>query len=278
MTMHTPAAISATDVTVRRRTWPGLCTFIQPLIGVRQVTRGFCFFEASVLLIEQGSLAFDAGDHQGVAGGPDSLLCVDQDYRCDMIKTPDADSGVFQSLFICIDEAVISEFALQQRVSGVVKAPQARTVPLDDVLADTWRFTLRALEEGSTVSHGEVRHRLLGLLLALSVRGKRFRVPTQRLATRIRTLLSGDPSHPWTAVEVGRHVAMSEATLRRRLAQEGELFQTILQDVRLHHALILLQTTAQSIGQIAVASGYQSASRFSLRFRLRFGHLPSAMR
>src|SRR5471032_1203740 len=140
MTMHTPAAISATDVTVRRRTWPGLCTFIQPLIGVRQVTRGFCFFEASVLLIEQGSLAFDAGDHQGVAGGPDSLLCVDQDYRCDMIKTPDADFGVFQSLFICIDEAVISEFALQQRVSGVVKAPQARTVPLDDVLADTWRF------------------------------------------------------------------------------------------------------------------------------------------
>jgi AraC-like DNA-binding protein len=275
--MEQRAATLSAAATLRRE-WPGLCTVVQPRIGVRQVALGFCFFDASILLVEQGSLVFSAQGGQPVMSGADGLICVDQDYRSDLIKTPDASTGVFQSLFLSIDASIITEFARAQGVGTATRAPTVSPVPLDNVLADTLRFTLRALDDAQAVTESEMRSRLLGLLVALSVRGVIFRVPTQSLAPRIRTLLAGNPSHPWTVAEVGRHVAMSEATLRRHLAREGTLFQGILQDVRLHHALILLQTTVLSIGHIAAASGYQSASRFSIRFRLRFGHLPSAMR
>ncbi|MDB6141065.1 MAG: AraC family transcriptional regulator [Pseudomonas sp.] len=271
-------AAALSTATALRREWPGLCTLVRPRIAVRQVALGFCFFDASVLLIEQGSLVFSGQDEKPAMSSADGLICVDQDYRSDLIKTPELRTGLFQSLFLSIDASLIAEFLRTQGLATVSRAPAVSALPLDEVLADTWRFTLRALDDAQTVTESEVRSRLLGLLVALSVRGTVFRVPSQSLAVRIRTLLSGNPAYPWTVAEVGRHVAMSEATLRRHLAREGSLFQGILQDVRLHNALMLLQTTALSIGQIAAASGYQSASRFSIRFRLRFGHLPSAMR
>ncbi|MGK2888297.1 MAG: hypothetical protein ACSLEN_01715 [Candidatus Malihini olakiniferum] len=48
------------------------------------------------------------------------------------------------------------------------------------------------------------------------------------------------------------------ATLRRRIAAEHERFETILSDIRMHHGMMLLQTTAWSIPRITEACGYQS--------------------
>nr|WP_276544326.1 helix-turn-helix domain-containing protein [Pseudomonas grimontii] len=71
---------------------------------------------------------------------------------------------------------------------------------------------------------------------------------------------------------------MSEATLRRRLAQENARFEDLLVDVRMHHGLMLVQTTDWSIIRIAEASGYRSRARFAERFKQRFGYLPSSVR
>jgi AraC-like DNA-binding protein len=43
-------------------------------------------------------------------------------------------------------------------------------------------------------------------------------------------------------------------------------------------ALLLLQSTGLPVGQIALDVGYESASRFAIRFRERFGCAPSAIR
>ncbi len=71
---------------------------------------------------------------------------------------------------------------------------------------------------------------------------------------------------------------MSEATLRRKLADEGDCLSGILADARLSFALTLLQATTQPVTQIALAVGYQSPSHFTVRFRRRFGFSPSAIR
>ncbi|WP_236942666.1 helix-turn-helix transcriptional regulator [Ewingella americana] len=71
---------------------------------------------------------------------------------------------------------------------------------------------------------------------------------------------------------------MSEATLRRRLVEEQTSFRTLLQDIRMHHAMTLLQTTRWSLSQIADACGYRASSRFSLRFKQRFGCSPADIR
>ena len=73
-------------------------------------------------------------------------------------------------------------------------------------------------------------------------------------------------------------MAMSEATLRRRLAADGTSFSALLTDLRMTRALGMLQTTDLPVGTIAAEVGYASASRFALRFRDRFGVSPSAIR
>ena len=86
------------------------------------------------------------------------------------------------------------------------------------------------------------------------------------------------PEKNWISKDIAQSVAMSEATFRRRLADEGQSFTGILLDVRMTLALTLLQVTDISISKIAYQVGYESASRFSVRFKKRFGFSPTAIR
>lgn len=73
-------------------------------------------------------------------------------------------------------------------------------------------------------------------------------------------------------------LAMSESTLRRKLKAEGTSVQEIKDQARLGQGLNLLQTTHYPIGLIAQKCGYQSQSRFTERFKGRFGLTPSELR
>ncbi|MEI6894449.1 MAG: helix-turn-helix transcriptional regulator [Colwellia sp.] len=75
-----------------------------------------------------------------------------------------------------------------------------------------------------------------------------------------------------------KHLAVSESTLRRKLKLEGTSVQQIKVQARLGLALHLLQTTRHTIGIIADKCGYQSQSRFTDRFKQRFGLTPSELR
>lgn len=95
---------------------------------------------------------------------------------------------------------------------------------------------------------------------------------------RLRGLLAAAPDAAWTSGEAARTLAVSEATLRRRLAADGPSFGDLLADVRMSHALGLLQTTDLPINRVALEVGYASPSRFAVRFRKRFGIAPSLIR
>ena len=126
---------------------------------------------------------------------------------------------------------------------------------------------------------GIIRHRMTELLLWLTQCGLHIgQSCTKTTAQRVRELLAKDIVRTWTCAEMARELAMSEATLRRRLADEGTGFQSIAIDLRMTHALNLVQLTRQSMTQIAATVGYESASRFSARFAERFGMAPLAMR
>jgi transcriptional regulator GlxA family with amidase domain len=43
-------------------------------------------------------------------------------------------------------------------------------------------------------------------------------------------------------------------------------------------AMVLLQSTQHAVNRIALQVGYESASRFAIRFRERFGFAPTAIR
>lgn len=98
------------------------------------------------------------------------------------------------------------------------------------------------------------------------------------LRRKVRLAIGAAPEKAWRAGDVAQSFAMSEATFRRRLAELGQSFNDILIDVRMAAALTLLQVTDRPVAEIAWQVGYESASRFSVRFRKRFGFSPAAVR
>lgn len=144
-------------------------------------------------------------------------------------------------------------------------------------LDQAWQHAIRGLEDG--LPESLLRHRVGELLEALTLAG--FTPILAReigTAEQVRAILASDPARAWRAEAVAAGLAMSAATLRRKLAAEHASFRGIVQEVRLVHALMLLQGTRQPIQRVAMACGYTSTSRFAARFRDRFGTLPSELR
>ncbi|ATC96772.1 helix-turn-helix transcriptional regulator [Pseudoalteromonas tunicata] len=103
-------------------------------------------------------------------------------------------------------------------------------------------------------------------------------VHSHSLSNQIHLVIANDQELDVTIESLCQRFAMSESTLRRKLKAEGITLQDIKDQVRLGQGLHLLQSTRKSIGMIANVCGYQSQSRFSERFKYRFGLTPSQLR
>lgn len=260
----------------------GLCGLAQPCLKQPQHTPRFLFHEATMVLVVAGRLELDDGHgSRAVADSPVSLLLVEPNTCVELVKAPGGDEQRFRSVLVTLSAELLDRFH-RVRPPGVAGTAAAvapfRQMPLDEDLEATLRHVLDSAG-GPHVSDERLAYRLMDLLAALAERGHLFRAAAQQgTSGRLRTLIGEAPERHWTAQKAGRALAMSEATLRRRLAQERVRFDSLLVDIRMHHALMLVQTTSWSIPRIAQACGYQSRARFAERFRARFGYLPSAVR
>lgn len=95
---------------------------------------------------------------------------------------------------------------------------------------------------------------------------------------RLNDIFCNHGFHDLTIEYICEQLALSESTLRRKLKLEGTGVQEIKDQARLGRGLHLLQTTSDSVGLIAEICGYQSQSRFTDRFKRRFGLTPSELR
>lgn len=83
------------------------------------------------------------------------------------------------------------------------------------------------------------------------------------LAARIRTRLRQTAPSDWPEAEsIAAALNMAEATLRRRLKQEGLTYQTIKDALRRDLAIARLAHTGEMIPQIADALGFAEPSAF----------------
>ncbi len=103
-------------------------------------------------------------------------------------------------------------------------------------------------------------------------------VGNSNVGNRVNDMFYEQNFHDLSIEQICDQLAMSESTLRRKLKSEGTSVQEIKDQARLGQGLHLLQTTHHSIGLIAEKCGYQSQSRFSGRFKGRFGLTPSELR
>ncbi len=258
----------------------GLCGLAQPCLRRVQQTPGFLFHEATLLWIAAGRLELQHEAGSVSVDSPDSLLRAEADTGAALGKTPGGAEQRLRSLLLTLPAALLQKF--HQSRGALPARPQAapwQKLALDEDLAATLRHACESVAM-ERISDARLQYRLLELLEALAERGYGFGPAPVQAATaaRLRTLLAEAPHRQWTAAKAASALAMSEATLRRRLAQEQGRFEPLLIDVRMHHALLLLQTTAWNQARIAQACGYRSSARFAERFRARFGYLPSTVR
>ena len=99
------------------------------------------------------------------------------------------------------------------------------------------------------------------------------------VAARVRRALRAMPIAEWPgADEMAAKLRFAEATMRRRLKQEGYTYQSIKDALRRDIAIASLQAGRQTIADIAVAVGFAEPSAFHRAFRKWTGGRPTDYR
>ncbi|ARA76638.1 helix-turn-helix transcriptional regulator [Pectobacterium brasiliense] len=258
----------------------GLCALAQPHLRTPQQTTRFHFYEATLLLVLSGRLTLLEQNETTVVDTPSQLCLITPDASADLAKTPGGHDSAFRSIFLTFSSTLLARF-YQRYPEILAPAHHPRpftTLTLDDDLTHTLQYLVEGIT-GNALNESRLELRLMDMLLALSERGYRFGAPPQPGVTaQLRALISEEPERHWTAQFAGRLLAMSEATLRRRLSAEQTRFEVLLLETRMQHAMMLVQTTSWSMQRLAEACGYKSSARFSERFKTRFGCSPTKIR
>lgn len=190
-----------------------------------------------------------------------------------------AKDGSYRARWLVWDSTLIAAYADAHADAQQTVIHHAMPIPrISAEFATSYQRALQAIEDNS-IPQDIARHRVSELLLWIGLNGGRFeQAEALTLTIKIRRHIGQDLAREWSAQGIASVFAMSEATLRRKLADEATTLTEILVDARMSFALKLLQSTAMPVSHIALNVGYQTPSQFAVRFRHRFGFSPTMVR
>jgi AraC-like DNA-binding protein len=213
-----------------------------------------------------GEYVIRAGEAVAIAGG----------QTFDVInRLPER--GGYRARWLTCDEPLIAAHAARYPQQPLIRHAQAIVEPCA-AFGQAFDRAIDAIDDANlpTVI---AQHRVQELLLWIGIKGGRFgEAAAETLSAKIRRLIAADLANEWSAPTVAASLAMSESTMRRKLADENATLTEILSDARMSFALNLLQSTHHSVTQIAGDVGYKTLSHFAARFHRRFGFSPTAIR
>lgn len=229
-----------------------------------------------IILVEQGTKILRLGETELTirAGG---AVALNQNQVFDVVNEADG-NGAYQARWIAFDPHLVASYAPAEGIKRSIESALTLGIPPTGFI-DAYDLATKAIASPDSVPDAIALHRMKELLIWLDLSGGRFNPPKPTgFEPRVRELLMANPGDDWTGERLCRMLGVSAATLRRKLAAEGWSFQSLLNDVRMSAAMQMLQSTDMPILHIAQDVGYESQSRFALRFRARFGFAPSAIR
>lgn len=258
------------------------------LYSITQATRArfpALYFNRSVLFfIQNGCKCVQPPDQGEIIGKAGDLMIFPHGAMVTMENRPRMNSE-YRATGLGLDQALVDEVfgastsgKMTRRVQ-VIRAPENAPKFSPTNGPATMLGLLRATLNDPGLPPEIYAHRLREPLIWLRARGVILPTQiTQDIVGQLRTLLERDLSHPWRADEVAAHLALSPATLRRRLARAGHSFSKLLMNARLEHGLMRLQSSQDQISQIALDCGFKTPSHFSDAFRKRFAIRPIDIR
>lgn len=238
------------------------------------------FNKPALLLVVSGSKEILLPNKRYVAKSGEFLI-VPADTEFWIGKYPDEATGIYQGLGFRFDIETIQEFqkSFGQGIESWNLAPHWHAPASESSLE--WVAQWLDWSRKYPVSIQIQRHRLVELLLLFAQAGLAGNILVSRSPSwrqRVSQMLGVDPARAWRCKEVCKALGVSESAMRRRLQVEGTNFRELLEEVRLMSGLTMVQETHLTICQVADAVGYQSQSRFTDRFKERFGVTPTALR
>jgi len=164
----------------------------------------------------------------------------------------------------------------------VVKEPSGQW------LEDSIRFSAGA-PDGSNAGSGLVLAKLSEVLFVETLRRYIIGLPPEQtgwlagardpFVGLALALLHKEPAHPWTISELARRVGLSRTVLAERFRHFlGESPMAYLAQWRLKLGAEILQSTQDSVAQVAEAVGYASESAFNRAFKREFDCPPAQFR
>ncbi|ARM90984.1 AraC-like DNA-binding protein [Rhizobium leguminosarum] len=246
---------------------------------VTQATRlGFTSITTAlpmIVVVHRGRKVIQCPGHRFVVD-PGEAIAIAQGHIFDFENAPSED-GDYEARWLTVDSKLIATFGVVKGSDPV--APARLLGRMSKGLSDAFEAAITALGNEDELPDAIVEHRVTELLAWMRSSGLCFPLAqAQSYAARIRTLVAERPDHGWSGAEICSLLGLSEATLRRRLHDESIKLRELVTDVRMIHAMSLLQSSRLPISSIAASSGFASQSKFAIRFRTRFGFPPTAIR
>lgn len=211
------------------------------------------------------------------------VLFVPAQRPCNLINVPPSPSQPYRSFGLQVAPQVTAQ--LGARHPGLLDGPLPWAHPEPRVMAPSHATLLALLHFarslGDPDAHVELlRHRLEDVLLSVLLawrHGERQGATQAREdpILAVRHLVRRTPERAWRATEIATQLAMSEATLRRRLAEAKTSFRQLLLEERMRLARTLLADRSLSVSEVALRCGYQSPSKFAAQFERFSGASPS---
>jgi AraC-like DNA-binding protein len=230
--------------------------------------------QPTLIVVRHGVKILTSADTEWKVRSGDAVVLA-KGCRFDVINRLDANAA-YEASWLVFEPSLLASFAA---VSPRMSQSACALARVGTDFMETFTRGCNAIRDTERISHAIAQHRVQEILLWLDRHGVNLATLwPSAFAERVRALLTSAPYKRWTAALVARQLHTSEATLRRHLAAEGTRLSDLLVDVRMSHALLLLQSTDSPVGHIARDVGYESASRFAVRFRKRFGFAPTAIR
>ncbi len=232
------------------------------------------FDQPTLVVVRHGEKIFTSAKEDWLVKSGEAVA-IAKGHRFDITNRPDG-KGSYEANWLVFEPEMLQSFA---SVAASVSQPVRSLGRMEIDFIEAFARARDAIQNPTIVPEKIARHRMEEILLWLGQRGVSLADPTPTtFSQRVRQMLMATLDQTWTAAMVARQFHVSEATLRRHLAAESSNLSSLLADVRMSHALSLLQSTDLPVGNIARDVGYESASRFAVRFRKRFGFAPTAVR
>ena len=189
----------------------------------------------------------------------------------EIVNEPDGRTHLYQSLILPVEPDMLPQVGPDGAARA--QAQDSFVIPLTAGRVQALLHAADTIDAGpaEAVLRTARLHELLALLHDAPAARPLFDVT---LAERVARLVRAELDRRWTAADIATRLALSESTLRRRLAGEGQALSVILRRERMGVARRLIAQGAAS-GAAGLAVGYASRAHFARAFRATFGVNPA---